>query len=250
MCFKSKGVFPHNLSYWMTTSAPADPFSNIQTIDPVAQWATSNVLTYATTKRIMRGGCEETVTPNILKDKEEFMELFFTGDAPIVGESRSAMTEWLRLLHRQISSVLTETFDFKEITSKQLGSLQKKRKLTNDGRSLNTLLVLCENLKMMMSLTNPAVVMSTFGIDVTGPSPYEDICYDNVTDDIQLMCWEMTSQIIMLLFNIQMPTQPPPQVHGGCLINEDPESTAEDGATEAATETESDEGDEGKFEAV
>ena len=241
----------------MTTPGSADPFSDIKTIDPVAQWSTANILRYSTSKKIPRDGYEESVTPNILKDKDEFMELFFRGDAPIVGESRSAMSEWLRLLHLQTSSVLTETFDFKEITSKQLGGLQKKRKLTVDGRSLNTILVLCENLKMMMSLTNPAVVMSTFGIDVSGPSKYEEISYDNVTGDIQLMCWEMTSQLIMLLFNIQMPTQPPPQVHGGCLVNESGgesdsagEDGGEDGTTETSAERESGEGEEGKFEAV
>jgi hypothetical protein len=198
--------------------------NEINMIDPVARWASANILAYATSKKVPRDARMESNTPNVFKEREVFQDLLFDAEAPTVIESRSAVMEWLRLVHLQASAVITETFDFKEITSKELGGLQKKRKLTNDGRKLVTLLVLGENLKMMLSLTNPNVVMSTFGTD----EPVEAISFDNVTSDIKDMCWEITSQIIMLLFSIQMPTQPPPQVHGGYLQNEDSEEEEEE----------------------
>lgn len=218
-----------------TTTAPQTS-ADIKTIDPVAQWASANILAYAVSKKIPRELDRESNTPNVLKEKEEFHDLFFDGEAPAVIESRSAMMEWLRILHLQASAVVTETFDFKEITSKELGGLQKKRKLTNDGRKLVTLLILSENLKMMMSLTNPNVVLSTFGIE----EPVEAICFENTTSDIKDMCWEITSQIVMILFDLQMPSQPPPQVHGGYLQSED---TDDEEKLEPIKEVEGDDGE-------
>lgn len=173
---------------------------------------------------------------NVPADEATFMEDFFGDSQELCVESRSSTLEWCRLMHMQASAILTETYSPPKMTSKQLRFLQNRRAVTKDGRLLHTVLVLGEQLKFMLCLTNPNVVVSTYTYDEESGSPEFSARSSDVPPETRRMCYELATQCMLIMAQLKMPTQPPMCVHGGKLetVKEEEEEEEEEEGKKSA----------------
>ena len=144
----------------------------------------------------------------------KFRRDFFGNDAELNVESRSAALEWIRIIHISVAKIATRAFEGMDgLTNVMLDRADDLRRLDKHGRFYWTVLALSENLKMMLSLTNPNVVYSCFGFDATPRAEnHLKLHFYDVDENTQKITYELVAQLLTIFDHMQMNTDPPPCV--------------------------------------
>lgn len=141
-----------------------------------------------------------------------FRRDFFGNDAEVNVESRSAALEWIRVIHISVAKLATRAFEGMEgLTNVMLDKADEFRQLDKHGRFYWTTLALSENLKMMLSITNPNVIYSCYGFDATPRTEnHLKLHFYDVDENTQKITYELVGQLLVIFDHIQMNTDPPP----------------------------------------
>lgn len=144
----------------------------------------------------------------------QFKKDFFGNDEDTNVQSRSAALEWVRIIHISVAKLATRAFEeMNGLTNVMLDKADEFRQLEKHGRFYWTALALSENLKMMLSLTNPNVVYSCFGFDSTPRTEnHLKLHFYDVDENTQRITHELIGQLLTVFTFINMNTDPPPCV--------------------------------------
>lgn len=144
-------------------------------------------------------------------DMKQFQQNFFGNDADVNVQSRSAALEWIRVVHTALAKLATRAFEGMEgLTNVLLDKADANRSISKHGRFYWTAMVVAENLKMMLSITNPNVVYSCYSFKMTPRTEnHLKLHFYDVDPQTQEICYELCTQLLGIFKMIQFPSDPP-----------------------------------------
>jgi hypothetical protein len=178
----------------------------------ISKWAAENVVHYLNGEDNEKSKDEINNINNLLVEKDEFKTNFFGDDEEVCRRSRSAVMEWLQVIHLQVARVCTRDFEGMDgLNNLILDKADELRELEQHGKLYWSILIMTENLKMLLSLTDPDVIYNGFGFDRTPKDGgnHLRVHYYDVTQETIDAVYEIAHKLVIVLDHIHMPTQPP-----------------------------------------